>query len=208
MNFSGPGAERLREFLHLPVVSGEVLFHWLEEKIQYILDPGFNEHPYEFYGLNQTTSLLRDFPPSNPAVFEIPGIGLVEINSQRVGVVELGSGFFINRRGYVVSQIGRFSAIHRLSTLIHEARHNEGRGRALGFPHDYCHEFHPEAGQRFCDPCTNGPYAIQGAFLQAGRSGCDQCSRVERELLNLIQVESQNKVLPTAIECDANLQYP
>jgi hypothetical protein len=205
MELRGPAAERLQQMLHLPTPSGEALFNWMEDKIRFILDQTFASSERCYSARSENAFFLRNY--RNPyAIVEVPGYGPVEVNSQRVGIVQLGVDFF-DSHAYRINE-RNVETINRLATLIHETRHNQGRGISFAFSHERCPVGHREAGQFSCDPCNNGSYAIESLFFESALAGCDQCNDLERALLRVDQNYSQSQVLPNAIECDAELQYP
>ena len=202
MSLQGPAALALQRELHLADSSGETLFHWLEEKVQFLLDEGF-ETLAQFYAARNVSNPLLAIYRSPHAIVEAPGFGPVEISSQRVGIVSLGTNFFRTHENEE-----NFEVIHRLAALIHEARHNEGRGASFGFPHIRCPEGRYNSGIHACDVCNNGAYAIQLLFYQSALASCDHCSDLERRMLRTVQNIAQTNILTDATECDASLEIP
>ncbi|NUM88852.1 MAG: hypothetical protein HUU37_06590, partial [Bdellovibrionales bacterium] len=123
----------------------------------------------------------------------VPGIPEpLEILSPRVGLVQIDQGLFTN------PEPDRLAArLHRVSTMLHEARHSDGTGKSLGFFHFVCPDGHDYAGQEACDVAQNGPYAIEGRALKLFASTCGaRCTKKEKEMLRLEAAEMAGRVFP------------
>ncbi len=202
MELRGPAAEKLQQMLGLQTLTGESLLDWFEDKIQFLLDETFGYLDASVRGVNLSSSFLNVY--RNPfSIFEIPGHGLVEINSQKVGVAQLGAPFFKIFVGQEKSD-----TIKQIATLFHEARHSQGRGASFGFQHIPCPEGHRDVGKFYCDPCNNGAYTIQKLFFDSALAGCDECSDMEKIELSFNSYISKESVLSDTIECDATLEIP
>lgn len=206
MEFRGPSAIKLQQLLGLNTLSGASLFSWLEERVQTLLDPSFEFQKNTHYAFNKSISLLSVY--NNPfANLEVPGFGSIEINSQRIGVVLLGNIFFDTPTLLEGVDIKNSYTIQRLSTLIHEARHSDGRENSFGFFHIECPKGHPEAGEPNCDPCNNGAYRVQMHFVQSAIESCDECNFFDKTILGFHSNSHFNRVLPNANECNADIQF-
>lgn len=101
----------------------------------------------------------------------------VAIRSPRVGLFQVGPGFFKSNFGPVESDA---SAISRLETLFHESRHSDGTGESTGFLHIPCPEGHDYAGAPACDDSSNGPYTV-GAYTERHLiANCTTCVTTQR----------------------------
>ncbi|MGZ3691459.1 MAG: hypothetical protein ACXVAX_08145 [Pseudobdellovibrio sp.] len=126
---------------------------------------------------------------------DIPGQGVVRITSPRVGIFRVGSGLFmpLSDDSDDYKTIG--SSIRRLMIFFHEARHSDGNGKSLTFPHAVCPQGHNLAGRFACDRNLNGPYTLGGYFLKAATEGCSRCREGEREALRSVYADSFDRVL-------------
>src|SRR5690606_3079638 len=91
----------------------------------------------------------------------------LEVLSPRVGLIILYDTYFNTQKfGINRSNPKAYSnSLNRISTLLHEARHSDGNGPSLGFPHVKCPATKPEyEGFAACDIATNGAYAIEAAM--------------------------------------------
>lgn len=112
----------------------------------------------------------------------LPGISEpVPVTSPRVGVVQIDRGLFQS------PDPDRLAArLHRVSTLLHEARHSDGNGKSLGFFHFVCPDGSDYPGEEACDVAENGSYAIEARALKIFASTCGKdCTKKEREILRV-----------------------
>jgi hypothetical protein len=105
--------------------------------------------------------------------FELP------IRSPRVGLFQVGPGFFTNQYGALENQA---SAIGRIEVLFHESRHSDGNGETAGYFHATCPDGHDYAGLPACDVSSNGPYTIGGYTERHLIANCRTCTVRERIL--------------------------
>lgn len=128
---------------------------------------------------------------------EVEGVGLVEVKSPRVGIFRIGGALFAPLSSqFTREDLGnRVHSIFRLSTLFHESRHGDGRGKTMLFSHSVCPPGHDLAGAGGCDQAANGPYRIEALFQAAVREGCTDCTPFENEVLSLLQLDSENRIL-------------
>lgn len=118
----------------------------------------------------------------------------VLIDSPRVGILQAGEIFFAGIRSGLDSE-AMANSLKRLSTLIHESRHSDGRNSSLGFPHALCPEGHNFAGYFACDVASNGAYAVAAAFLKDSTSQCEDCSAEDKEALRVVYMDSYSRLL-------------
>jgi hypothetical protein len=124
---------------------------------------------------------------------DIDGIGVIPVSSPRSGVIRVGAGLFDEAPRSIRTAA---AAIPRLKTFFHEARHADGNGKSLGFPHAICPPGHNLHGNNACDRNLNGPYTVGGQVMRAMTESCTTCSRGQREALRLQYLESFGRVLP------------
>ncbi|MBU6152678.1 MAG: hypothetical protein KGP28_00120 [Bdellovibrionales bacterium] len=121
---------------------------------------------------------------------------LFPILSPRSGVIQIGSGLFLERmRVNPNTQDHPANSISRLSTLFHEARHSDGNGQSLGFMHAICPEGHAYAGYPACDKNLNGPYTVGAQVLNTLIAACTECGTKEKTILKTIEADSRSRVL-------------
>jgi hypothetical protein len=128
-------------------------------------------------------------------------------NSPRVGVIRLRDRFFdytniknlrpdaasldteTQRRDQELrAMAGMFS---RLSTLFHEARHSDGNGENVGFPHRECPKKKDSDKKTkkeiTCDVHSNGPHEIEhrllAAFIKTVEKLSSECAECSTEVL-------------------------
>lgn len=132
---------------------------------------------------------------------KVPGVGTVEVNSPRAGVIKIGPGLFMGRRIVDGKNLeADANSIPRLATFYHEARHSDGNGKSLGFFHAVCPEGHPLAGYYACDRNLNGPYTVEAWTTRGMTEGCTQCTVDQREKLRLQYLDEFGRVLPTQLD--------
>lgn len=132
----------------------------------------------------------------------------INMSSPRLGVFKVGEGLF-DSKGMLKSTVdSKISTYFRLSTLVHEARHSDGRGVSAGFLHAICPSGHRFEGYAGCDASSNGPYTIEGQFLKVAMQNCKDCSPGELELMNKLMADSFSRmVVPAAQAADTSV-YP
>lgn len=107
----------------------------------------------------------------------------LKVDSPRVGVFQVGRGFFHPKTQVSEDLASEANSILRLATLLHEARHSDGNGKSLGFFHQVCEDHEKMAGESACDRSLNGPYLIDGLFLRSASKLCKTCTSSEIEFL-------------------------
>lgn len=133
------------------------------------------------------------------AVFalKIPGQGEVPITSPRAGIFQVGAGLFqpLLKKSGGTSIDGLANSLSRLSVYFHEARHSDGNGTSLLFPHAVCPEGSDYSGYNACDKNLNGPYTIGAEFTGATLHNCTSCSEAEKEALRNRQADAYSRVI-------------
>ncbi len=164
-------------------------------------------HPYNEFGFqdinthNGVTSLspeiylqgkknqkLAYFFDNHPVVNKI-----IPITSPQKGIIQITSKA-IKHLDFFPEKISR---VLLRGILFHEARHGDGHGKHLGFPHTLCPYGHDYAGQLACDTPSNGSYALQAFYLKKTVEACTECNEYEKEVLRFFQVETKGRVLTT-----------
>lgn len=173
LNLKGQASEQLRSLLKLPDTKASSLLAWLEERVKVILSDNFlikeenDEEEEEILAFNFGAHIFRlaKAQKVNRPAAKVPGIGLVNIDSPRVGLVQFLPTFFTPAN---VTLLQFNDKIKRLGVLFHEARHSDGNGENRGFPHTRCPK--KEGIKKSilqCDNSVNGPNAIQALFLES-----------------------------------------
>lgn len=131
---------------------------------------------------------------------QLPGLEKsVEIRSPRTGIVQIGAGLFqplLSRYGWKGEDINtEISRYVRLGALFHEARHSDGQGKSLSFPHAVCPEGHDYAGRVVCDRSLNGAYAVGGLVERDLLQQCQNCTVAEKEAFRLYTMDSFNRII-------------
>jgi hypothetical protein len=141
--------------------------------------------------------ILYFFGKQNKALMGInlQGIGEVIVKSPRVGMFRIGDGLFAPLSKSLTDINDRIHSFFRLGTLFHESRHSDGHGKTMLFAHAVCPMGHDYAGLPACDTPANGPYRLEALFLKAVKEGCADCSAKESEILSLLQLDSESRVL-------------
>jgi len=124
---------------------------------------------------------------------------MVPIKSPRVGLFRIGEGLFNYKKIGRTAPSAIGNRLLRLSTLLHEARHDDGNGSNTGMLHGTCTSGSLK-GESACDKYSNGPYMIASAFLKACQQICDKqgCTSEEREGLKAYQADALSRLLPNA----------
>lgn len=122
----------------------------------------------------------------------------IDISSPRFGVFKVGEGLFDTQAMIKSPPDSKLSSYYRLATLIHEARHSDGRGASAGFLHAICPSGHRFEGYAGCDANSNGPYTIEGQFLKLAVQNCKDCQPGEVEMMNKMMADSFSRVVAPA----------
>jgi hypothetical protein len=122
---------------------------------------------------------------------------IVSVTSPRVGLLQVGEGLFktaINPHNPNASS----NSLLRLSVLIHEARHSDGRGTSTGFTHAICPRSHSYYNVAACDRNENGPYSIEAEFMKQTIVHCLKdrlCTAGEAEVLSFMAVDNYSRII-------------
>jgi hypothetical protein len=119
----------------------------------------------------------------------------IPVTSTRIGILKVGSGLFAADQLLKVTNDSEVARHFRLATLVHEARHSDGRGTSAGFLHAICPEGHRLAGFAACDRNSNGPYTVGAQFEFMTLQNCKACSETDKEMLNKMAVDSYDRVI-------------
>lgn len=129
---------------------------------------------------------------------DVSGVGVLEVKSPRVGLLQVGSALFstISSRMDKSAVENRLHSLFRLGTLFHEARHSDGSGKSLAFAHVLCPIGHDYVGVPACDAPSNGPYRLEALFLAGAKAACgEECSVKDKEIMDLLILDSESRVL-------------
>jgi len=136
----------------------------------------------------------------------------IAITSPRTGVVKLDSAFNFmgNFMGNFVGDSlddssGAMEAsvlnstvsrrAYRLRSLFHEARHSDGHGKSLTFPHAKCPVGHDFEGRPLCDRSRNGSFRIGAEIVKMFLNDCENCDIKQKEILRALYLHDINRVL-------------
>jgi hypothetical protein len=129
----------------------------------------------------------------------------IPVSSPRYGLFKVGEGLFATETLIKSPPNSILSRYFRLSTLVHEARHSDGRGQTLGFLHAVCPAGHRYEGYAACDASANGPYTIEAQFLKVASQSCKECQPGESEMLNKMIVDAFSRTInPAPVTVDAS----
>lgn len=222
---AGAVDSRLLEIMKVSDLSGPTLQRWVEDRVHTIVGSDFDlEHslylpertgftfpfpdvfPDPDAGVTQELSGKAEVVMANvgTAIYyvgkkqarlvglKVPGVGEVPVTSPRVGILQIGPGLF---PGGVSQSQNLAYDIYRASTLFHEARHSDGRGKTLGFMHAECPTGHDYAGMHACDYAANGPYTIGARILKNLKARCAACTKSQKTTLDGVYLEIANRVV-------------
>jgi hypothetical protein len=118
-------------------------------------------------------------------------LGWRPVSSSQFGVFKIGAKLF------PVEDVGNgfVPSMHRLMTLFHEARHGDGNGRNMLFPHVRCPSGHDYEGLMACDVPSNGAYMVGATFLNSVKQACQSCSVKDLEVMKVILADHMNRVI-------------
>ncbi len=133
----------------------------------------------------------------------------LEINSTRIGVIQLGPGY--TKVAYAPFPPETI-AVNRMGILIHEARHSDCTGGftaqdladmsggrrpqnpACGHAHTKCPPGHIYAGLPACDNHPWGAYAIEAAFHFAVAKNCANCTQLQKQSAHAFYLDAKSRV--------------
>ena len=127
--------------------------------------------------------------------------GLLPLTTPRVGIILVMENFFSYRTfpdpttAYSVA-----NGILRISILVHEARHSDGRGDNATFSHVSCSDGSEQSTLKFlvgrnCDNALNGSYGLQAAFLDYAILACHSCNAGEKSRLSWYLDKMKEKII-------------
>jgi hypothetical protein len=121
----------------------------------------------------------------------------VILSSPRAGLLQVGPGLISPRTlPNKDDPAALTNSLFVLATLFHEARHSDGHGQSLGFPHAICPKGHNYEGYAACDFNLNGPYTVGAQVLKTYTEACGKdCTIPEREALRLRYLDSFDRVI-------------
>jgi hypothetical protein len=219
---------KIQSILKLDDLSPSSLLGWLKARVHFIIEEDFSSDwniigdfsfpnpgitPVAVGGTDaiQTALMLTNFGStkylsekklSTLISYYLPGIGDVSITSPRVGIIQIGSGFFnddvLHARNISDERNARRTL--QLALLFHEARHTDGHGEHLTFRHITCPDTHPFAGQEACDASLNGAYALEASFVNSIDRSCKTCSIREHEILRGAFFDLINRVQKEVVD--------
>ena len=124
---------------------------------------------------------------------KVPGLGRIPMSTPRVGLIQVGPAFFRVPKDQKVTDYNLRA--DRVATLLHEARHSDGRGVHVGMPHIKCPINHIYSGFYACDFSLNGAYSVGAHVGKALTENCNECSVAEKEKMRLNYLDSFSRVI-------------
>lgn len=213
-----------REFLNifdLEVLDSSTLYYWLNERVSFVVeDRPISELPansskekyvYPVQRQEESVSVMYNLGASLYKVgkayselitldFEDEfGRETIKVTSPRAGIVQIGEGLFdISMSVNYYKPESMPNTLRRLEVFFHEARHSDGHGESLTFPHELCPKGHAYEGQPSCDKSSNGAYKISSLILKELIRACSECSKYEKVFLKGILSDISSRILSKA----------
>ncbi|MGZ3725875.1 MAG: hypothetical protein ACXWQQ_08740 [Pseudobdellovibrio sp.] len=132
----------------------------------------------------------------------------IDMTSPRMGILKVGAGLFQTDLIIKAPADSVLARVFRISTLVHEARHSDGRGASLGFLHTACPDGHRLAGYAACDLSSNGPYTVGAQFMAMMAQSCKECQPSDIEMINKMSADSFDRIVaPAPSSTDDNSVY-
>ncbi|MFM8268677.1 MAG: hypothetical protein ACKN9V_00680 [Pseudomonadota bacterium] len=122
----------------------------------------------------------------------------IYIKSPRVGVIQIAEGLFTSWSVRNTAPDTLANSLIRLSVYFHEARHSDGNGENVTFPHAMCPDWHDYGGNYSCDSSSNGPYVVDSVMLRNLRAACTNCSNTEIQTFKAFQADAESRLLPNS----------
>lgn len=200
--------------LDLNDLSTATLKRWLAERTKYIIGQSYNDDLLAHVSqsrMYQPTKLAAEFAAESKVVTLMVNLGAayyrqgkresqiyslpingnyMEVKSPRIGIVQIGEGHFTVNRVTGTDYSSLANRLLRLSVLFHEARHTDGNGTNVAFPHRTCTSG-TYAGSAACESNLNGPYMVELAMLYSFYKQCKGCSSSE---LSTMQTKISDKL--------------
>lgn len=126
----------------------------------------------------------------------------IYVKSPRVGVIQIGEGLFSAWSVKSSARDALANSLIRLSVFFHEARHSDGNGDNVTFPHAICPDGHDYAGNYSCDSAANGPYVVDSVMLRNLRNACAGCSNTEIQTFKSFEADALDRMLPGSWDKD------
>ncbi len=196
--------------------SGSAINSWLSPRLRYLIGKNFDyisnlpepsgssyrsgsigkelsQMEQDFYGFNLGAHLYSTGKDTSKVVYVIRvGNQSVDVRTPRVGVVVVSDELFGTTRRILTSPTNsEANSYIRLATILHEARHSDGRGANVTFPHTTCDK--TSRGLR-CDGSSNGPNGVSSTFLKYAMSVCKKCDDKEQSGLQAVQSEVFSRI--------------
>jgi hypothetical protein len=126
---------------------------------------------------------------------------IIPIKSPLAGILKIGTGLFsIKMQNSNVN--AQSNSIFRMANLMHEAHHDDGNGKFLGFPHAVCPLGHDYYNRNACDRNANGPYSVAAHFVRQAQIKCvanKTCTAAEAEQLAIVAMDFRNRVIDNEV---------
>lgn len=176
---------------------GPHLLNWLVNRVQYIVGESYT------HGVTGRSSVPFNMINIGSLYYgtdhQFPFDGkLLKATSPRLGLLQIGDSLFGPLMTVNSSPKSPANAGLRLGTLFHEGRHSDGRGATVGFSHVACPKGHTYAGIAACDNSSNGAYPLGAAVMRHFLRHCTQCSTLDKRLVELRILDSEERVLKPA----------
>ncbi len=205
-------SSEMKRVMKLKDSSSSSIWEWLEARVQYIVAPAPSKKKRR--GLEQMLNLGAIFyhecqTQGISCILDIPAFRKIDVRSPRVGVLQMGKDLFSPVQATMGHE--KDSIVNRLrilSILFHEARHSDGNKDSpgnredssvgtRGFFHGKCPEGHYLQDRLACDFNLNGPYTVEGLWLESVLSSCKHCTPKSKEAIRLLIADARSRVLTT-----------
>jgi len=217
LSLSGATEEDTRT-LGVSDFSGGTLFSWLRERVKVIVGESYDFKKH--YTVASSSSGLRPqiAAEGDEIVTVMENVGsylylvgtkastvidldvngsTVRINTPRVGIVRIGEGLFSGSRFPNTPVDGEVRSLVRLGVLFHEARHSDGNGAHVVFPHATCPSG-TYANRSACENNSNGPYAVQYRLASLFYQNCGSCTAGELQALYNLLTDYKSRIFQGA----------
>ena len=195
-------AQNLRNLIQVPTLAGAALKRWFESKVQIIFAHYLWKYPGPgLLGYNFLDDVFRK------ATYSVHRPGILDFNSATDFNVNPPDGInpvksviklypqLMDENSSSYPGIDYSRSLVRLAIMLHEAVHSSGNHAHHSFSmlHVACPSGHASAGSLACDRFTNGPYAVQAAFLGWSISQCRSCSEAGKNAMRLALSTAQGR---------------
>lgn len=215
---------RLQEITGIVEVDGPEMYNWLYNRVKYIIGEDYNiwhrrnaltrrRHTFpstplpdfmtkshdSFYGVVIMSNAGAELYLRGKRDKTLRGIKLnrkeIFATSPRVGILQVGSGLFMDKFLINNELNSEANKIKRLGTLFHEARHSDGNSKHIGFHHDKCPSGHPLSGLNACESSANGSYTTEAVTTKTLLLNCLTCSEEDRTKLTTLIADAYSRVV-------------